>query len=65
MITLADEIITKFGQLAPDEKEQVISVILRDSLEVETPLLSDEELVFHAEELLLELDRREAENAKH
>jgi len=65
MITLADEITTKFGQLAPDEKEQVISVILRDSLEVETPLLSDEELVFHAEELLLELDRREAENAKH
>lgn len=64
MITLADEIITKFGQLAPGEKQHVISVILRDSLEVETPLLSDDELVFYAEELLLELDEREAEHGK-
>lgn len=64
MITTAEEIIEKFGQLPFAEKKQVISIILRDSLEVETPDLSDEELVLNAEEIFLELDKREAEDAK-
>jgi hypothetical protein len=64
MITTAEEIINKFGQLPTLEKKQVISIILRDSLEVETPILSDEELVFNAEDIFLELDRREEEDAK-
>lgn len=64
MITTAEEVIEKFGQLPIAEKKQVISIILRDSLEVETPVLSDEELILNAEEIFLELDNREAEDAK-
>jgi len=46
------------------EKKIVISVILRDSLEVKTPTLSDDELVLSVEDTFLELDRREAEKGK-
>ncbi len=64
MITTAKDILEKFGQLTVTEKKKVVSVILRESLEVETPALSDEELVFNAEEIFLELDNREAENGE-
>ena len=64
MITITQEIIEKFGQLPISEKKIVVSVILRDALEVETPVLSDEELVLSAEEIFLELDQREAKNGE-
>ncbi len=64
MITTAQDILEQFGHLPMTEKKKVVSVILRESLEVETPELSDDELVFNAEEIFLELDKREAEDGK-
>jgi hypothetical protein len=64
MITTTQEIIEKFGQLPMSEKKIVVSVILRDALEVETPVLTDEELVLSAEEIFLELDQREAKDGE-
>ena len=64
MITTTKEIIEKFSQLPVSEKKIVVSVILRDALETETPILSDDELVLSAEELFLELDEREAKDGE-
>lgn len=65
MTTTTREIIEKFTQLPISEKKIVASVILRDAVETETPILSDDELIFNAEKLFLELDRREeAEDGK-
>ena len=64
MIANAQDILKQFGQLPMPEKKKVVSVILRESLNIETPELSDEELVFNAEEIFLELDRREAEDGE-
>ena len=59
MTTTTQEIIERFTQLPTSEKKIIVSVILRDALEVETPVLSDNELVMNAEDVFLELDRRE------
>jgi hypothetical protein len=64
MIPTAQDVIEKFVQLPVNEKKKVISVILRESLDTETPVLSDDELVFNAEEIFLELDRHEAKNGE-
>lgn len=62
MTTTTQEIIEKFSRLPVSEKREVVSVILRETLETETLELSDDELVFSAEELFLELDQREAKD---
>jgi hypothetical protein len=59
MTTTTQEIIEKFSRLPISEKRAVASVILRETLNQETPELSDDELIFSAEEVFLELDRRE------
>ncbi|MBA2620989.1 MAG: hypothetical protein H0U87_07295 [Acidobacteria bacterium] len=59
MTTTTQEIIEKFARLPISEKREVASVILRDTLETETPDLSDDEFIFNAEEIFLELDSRE------
>lgn len=64
MTTTTQEILEKFTQLPMSEKKIVVSVILRDALEVETPNLTDDELILNAEELFLELDQREAADGK-
>lgn len=64
MITTAQDVLEQYVQLPINEKRKVISVLLRESLDIETPEMSDEELVFSAEDLFLELDRREAENGE-
>lgn len=66
MMTTAQDVLNQYVQLPIAEKRKVISALLRESLdiEIETPEMSDEELVFNAEELFLELDRREAENGE-
>jgi len=64
MITTTQEIIEKFAQLPVSEKKIVVSVILREALEVETLSLSEDELVLSAEEMFLELDQREAKNGE-
>lgn len=64
MITTAQDVLERFGQLPITERKKVVSVILRESLDIETPVLSDDELAQSAEEIFLELDRREAENGE-
>jgi len=64
MMTTAQDVLEQYVQLPINEKKKVISVLLRESLDIETPEMSDEELVFNAEEMFLELDRREAENGE-
>lgn len=62
MTQAAHDIIKTFERLPADEQKEVIKIILRRNIDIETPVLSDEELILNAEEIFLELDRREAEN---
>jgi hypothetical protein len=57
MTQTTQEIITKFDHLPIEEQKEII---LRRNIDIETPVLSDEEFVLNAEEIFLELDRREA-----
>ena len=63
MSTSAQEFLASFDQLPDAEKQEVASEILRRTINFDLLPLSDEELVRSAEELFLELDRREAEDA--
>ena len=63
MGTPAENLISTFEQLPDMEKQEVASAILRRTLQIEFPPVSDEELVLSAEETFLELDRREAKDA--
>ncbi len=49
-----------FDQLPPLKKWQVASEIIKRTKTFEFPLLTDDELVFAADALFLELDNREA-----
>jgi hypothetical protein len=62
MSTTASEILESFDHLAEDEKREVASEILRRTIELELPPLTDDELVLNAEALFLELDQRELTN---
>ena len=63
MGTPAENLIATFERLPDTEKQEVASAILRRTLQIEFPPVSDEELVLSAEETFLELDRREAKDA--
>ena len=64
MGTPAENLIATFEKLPDTEKQEVASAILRRTLQIKFPPVSDEELVLSAEETFLELDRREAEDAQ-
>ncbi len=64
MGTPAENLIATFEQLPDAEKQEVASAILRRTLKIEFPPVSDEELVLSAEETFLGLDRREAADAQ-
>jgi hypothetical protein len=64
MGTPAENLIATFEQLPDAEKQEVASAILRRTLQIEFPSVSDAELVLSAEETFLELDRREAADAQ-
>ena len=64
MSTSAQDILESFDQLPEVEKQEVASEILRRTLSFDISPLSDDELVLSAEEIFLELDRREAEDAQ-
>ena len=63
MGTPAQNVIDTFDGLPDPEKREVAAAILRRTAEMEFASLSDDELVFSAEETFLKLDRREAEDA--
>jgi hypothetical protein len=64
MTTTAENLISVFDALPEPEKREVATVILRRTLDFAYPPLTDEELTLNAEQLFLELDRQEEEDAK-
>jgi hypothetical protein len=64
MTQTAQDIISTFDRLPSSEQKEITKIILRRNIDIETPILSDEELVLNAEEIFLELDRREAIDAE-
>ena len=64
MGTPAENLIDTFERLPDSEKQEVAAAILRRTLQIEFPPVSDEELVLSADETFRELDRREAEDAQ-
>ncbi|MDX6382540.1 MAG: hypothetical protein QOK48_113 [Blastocatellia bacterium] len=64
MGTPAENVIASFDQLPETEKREVAAAILRRTLQIDFPPISDDELVLRAEETFLQLDRREAEDAE-
>ncbi len=52
-----------FDLLPEGDKQELASEILRRSLALDIPALSDEQLAVAAEELFLQLDRNEAADA--
>ena len=64
MTQTTQDIISTIDRLPIDEQKEVIKIILRRNIDIETPVLRDEELILNAEEIFLELDKREAGNAQ-
>jgi hypothetical protein len=63
MTTQVQELLHSFDALSDGDKRELATEILRRSLTLDSPPLSDEQLVGAAEEVFLQLDRREAESA--
>jgi hypothetical protein len=63
MTIQAQEILHSFDLLPDFEKRQVVTEILRRELAVDTPPLSDDDLLGAAEEVFLQLDLREESDA--
>jgi len=63
MTTQVRTILESFDMLPEVEKRELATEILRRSVMLDVPPLTDQELVVAAEETFLELDRREARDA--
>jgi hypothetical protein len=63
MTTRVRNILESFDLLSETDQRELASEILRRSRRLDIPPLTDEQLVFAAEETFLELDRREANDA--
>lgn len=63
MPTSVKDIIQSFELLSEDEKKELASEIMRRTAKFDLPPLTDGELISCADELFLELDRRESKNA--
>ena len=62
--TTVEELSKSFDLLPEVEKRKVATEILRRSLELRSAPLTDEELASNAEQVFLELDRRESEDGQ-
>lgn len=60
MTDSAKNIIESFDELPDTEKQEVARAILRRALHLDMPPLTDADLVLQAEELFLDLEKREA-----
>lgn len=63
MTAQVQDMLHTFDLLPEGDKRELASEILRRSLMLDAPALSDEQLVGAAEELFLQLDRSEAADA--
>lgn len=64
MTSAVQNILKTYESLPELEQREIAFAILQRSLKFDFPSVSDEELVASAEELFLELDRRESPNGK-
>lgn len=62
MTSSVQQLVHSFDLLSEAEKRELAWEILRRTVDLDLPSLSDEEFVLSAEELFLELDRREAQD---
>lgn len=60
MTALVKELLDTFDRLTESERLDLVVEILKRTVYLDFPSLSDEDLVLNAEELFLELDDREA-----
>jgi hypothetical protein len=60
--TSSQELLDSFDRLPEAEKREVAAEIIRRSFALGFPQLADEEFVMNAEQVFLELDRRESED---
>jgi uncharacterized protein YbjT (DUF2867 family) len=60
MTALVQELLDTFDRLTDSERLDLVSEILKRTVYLDFPPLSDEDLVLSAEELFLELDDQEA-----
>jgi len=63
MIQTAKDIISTFDRLPVAQQREVTKQLLLRSLDVETPEITNDELILAADEIFLELDQREAADA--
>jgi hypothetical protein len=54
------QILDSFDQLLETEKRELASEIIRRTVKLDLPNLTDKDLILNAEELFLELDKRES-----
>jgi len=59
MTASVQELLTTFDSLTEPERLEIVSEILKRVTHLDFPPLSDEDLVWNAEELFLELDKQE------
>lgn len=60
MTALVQELLNTFECLTDSERLELLGEILKRTVDLDFPPLSDEDLVLNAEEIFLELDRQEA-----
>ena len=60
MTITAENIIKTFEKLPLVEQREVAAEILKRTVAIQLPPMTDEEFVLNAEDIFLELDRREA-----
>ena len=63
MTAQVQEILDSFERLDDNDKRELVSELLLRSATMETPPLSNEELISIAEDLFLQLDHEEANDA--
>jgi hypothetical protein len=60
MIASVQEILSTFDSLTEPERLEIVWQILKRVTHLEFPPLSDEDLIWNAEEIFLELDKQES-----
>ncbi|HEY9645315.1 MAG TPA: hypothetical protein V6C88_03045 [Chroococcidiopsis sp.] len=60
MTASVQELLDTFDRLTNPERLDLVLEILKRTVELEFPPLSDEDLIFNAEKVFLELDRQES-----
>ncbi|MBD2596224.1 hypothetical protein BCD64_15675 [Nostoc sp. MBR 210] len=60
MTALVQELLNSFDRLSDSKRLELVLEILKRTVDLEFPALSDEDLVLNAEGLFLKLDKQEA-----